>query len=323
MKTSSPKFIRGLIAVLLIVVCCALVYGYANLEKIKTYYVKTVIGRILNRADEANNGYVIPGRNGWLFYREELRYLLLQWTRLNNDRPIVELSRYLKARGIDLIVVPVPAPLEIYPEQLTGIGINDMCKQRTRTIAQLQESGVCCIDLLGDYQAAKKERQIYFKTDTHLADGGNDVAALRIFRMIQSIDPTTVSNPTPYHLQDTVLKNYEGDLAKKFHGKTQQYLTDIDIRMVRDESGAPYEDCTSSDIILFGDSFVSTHRAYSAHLSALVGKLLGKPIAMVSQVGGITQSPRQIRRLVENKQSSTKIVVWVFTGRSLLEKIEP
>src|ERR1035437_9945613 len=71
------------------------------------------------------NEKVYPGREGWLFYRPDVDFVAgLSFLDLKG-RPdpvacIADFDRQLSARGIRLIVLPVPPKVAIYPGRFTG-----------------------------------------------------------------------------------------------------------------------------------------------------------------------------------------------------------
>ena len=75
---------------------------------------------------------VLTGRGGWLFYRPDVRYLVEP---AGGDAPLrtmVDFRDQLAARGIHLLVVPVPGKPSLYPDRLTRRVNGEVIFSRTR-----------------------------------------------------------------------------------------------------------------------------------------------------------------------------------------------
>jgi hypothetical protein len=106
-----------------------------NLERdsIVTQYLLPRVQSVLTGTLGAGNEQVYPGRNGWLFYRPDVDYVIgppfLDSARLKQRardlgiqadpvKAIVDFKEQLKTRGITLVVVPVPAKPAVDGEML-------------------------------------------------------------------------------------------------------------------------------------------------------------------------------------------------------------
>ena len=120
----------------------------------------------------------VLGRNRWLFYRPDLRYLV-QPDRLEADQ--------LKERGITLVVMPVPGKPSVYPDLVTwrAAGMERQFRSPTlELIEALQRQGVVTVDLFAAFQAAresggltKNTGELYLAHDTHWTPLGAQTAA--------------------------------------------------------------------------------------------------------------------------------------------------
>ncbi len=130
---------------------------------------------------------VIAGNDGWLFWPPELRHLSVgpYWGQAaagaSKAKPaqadplpaILDFKKQLDARGIELILLPVPAKATLYPELLSpavpakppaeAIDAYDQ-----QFMAILRKNGVNVIDLAAPLRQAKaKGQQVYCRQDTH------------------------------------------------------------------------------------------------------------------------------------------------------------
>ena len=134
------------------------------------------LSELVAKAGEAST---VVGRDGWLYFTPELKHLSIGefWGErgaaanpgaLDPMPAILEFHRQLKARGIELIVMPVPAKASIQAEGLpapaqASDGANPAFSGFLKTLA---EQGVSTLDLTGVFTNAVA-RPLYCKQDTH------------------------------------------------------------------------------------------------------------------------------------------------------------
>ena len=148
----------------------------------------------------------VLGRDRWLFYRPDLRYLMdsdrleagvsdSKWVepvenhsyREGVARAIVRFRGQLKERGIALVVVPVPGKPSVYPDQVTRrmVGKPQQFQSPTRKLIEaLRREGVPTVDLLETFSSAraadrggKTNAPLYLAHDTHWTPQGAQLAA--------------------------------------------------------------------------------------------------------------------------------------------------
>jgi len=148
----------------------------------------------------------VLGREQWLFYRPDLRYLVdpdrpetgandSKWVepvanrshRESVERAIVRFRDQLKERGIALVVVPVPGKPSVYPDQVTRrkIGKQQQLQSPTRKLIEaLRREGVPTVDLFAAFSSARADDRevktnspLYLACDTHWTPQGAQLAA--------------------------------------------------------------------------------------------------------------------------------------------------
>lgn len=148
----------------------------------------------------------VLGRDNWLFYRPDLRYLVepdrpearasgSKWVEPAESRSrresvecaILRFRDQLKERGIALVVVPVPGKPSVYPDQVTrrGIGKQQDFRSPTRKLIEaLQREGVPTVDVFAAFSSARAEEgkdgadePLYLARDTHWTPRGARLAA--------------------------------------------------------------------------------------------------------------------------------------------------
>src|SRR3954469_7336799 len=113
---------------------------------------------------EKTQAAAVAGNDGWLFFGGELRLLSLGkfWgddarkvsrahkPELADPLPaILDFQQQLKARGIDLLVVPVPPKAAVYPEKIVAgynAAANDPAATLHRFYEELASAGVDVLD---------------------------------------------------------------------------------------------------------------------------------------------------------------------------------
>src|SRR5947207_10451604 len=146
---------------------------------------------------EQNKAAAVAGSDGWLFFGGELRLLSLSrfW---GNDaakvsrahKPdladpipaILDFQQQLKARGIELLVVPVPPKASVYPEKIVS-GFDVRAKDPAPALHQfydeLRAAGVDVLDLSKLFIEKRDDNRgpVFCKTDSHWSGIGCVVAA--------------------------------------------------------------------------------------------------------------------------------------------------
>jgi len=133
----------------------------------------------------------VPGRDGWLCYRPDVRYLVepdrleveqsdAKWVRPPDGstrrdsvvRAIVRFGGQLEERGIKLLVVPAPGKPSVYPEQLTRRAAGkelDFQSPTLELLRQLEAQGVAVVDLFAAFRDSR--RQAMRQRDAGAGDG--------------------------------------------------------------------------------------------------------------------------------------------------------
>jgi alginate O-acetyltransferase complex protein AlgJ len=170
---------------------------------------------------------VVVGRDHWLFMGQEtsrideFRYFLgsnlfqeetlAQWLKMLDQR-----RRWLEQRGIAYWLVVAPNKSTIYPEYMPAIcprGRKTRMDQLVEGLAR-RAPGFPLIDLRPVLRAGKKERLIYWPSDTHWNDLGRDLAYREIVRRLAARFPSLKAIP-------------EDAFATEPCGKTYHDLEDI------------------------------------------------------------------------------------------------
>ena len=284
------------------------------------------------------DGMTIPGSDGWLFLRSELRHIGVGpfWgesaakvskasspTKADPLPAIVDFHEQLKAMGIELILAPVPNKAFIYPEKLGGSAEGRMDTVHQEFYQQLADKGVKVLDLADAFlkeKAKAPERLLFCKTDTHWSPYACELTAALIKKEIGAASwlapkPDTFTTATE-------MRTIVGDLTD---GKGSEGLP---VRVVSGADGAALED-KASPIILLGDSHTLVfHVGQELHgTGAGLADQLAAELGMAVDVIGVRGSgatPARVNLLRRAKAdpaylAGKKVVIWCFTAREFTE----
>jgi alginate O-acetyltransferase complex protein AlgJ len=303
----------------------------------------------LDRATALKHSYV-TGVEGWLFLVPELRAMTVGpfWgkqaaavSRANNRKyadplaAIVDFDRQLKAAGIQLVVVPVPAKASVYPEKLSPLvkigrdrsppRLDPYHRQFHRV---LKQRGVGLLDLLPVFLKRRDDRAgpLYCRTDSHWSGRGAAIAAVALldtlkkaqwrkglvrFKSAAETRPVTITGDLA-RLQspddpvtETLPLTFAGSSGK--NGKPQ-----------------PVPVSRSSPVLVMGDSHTLVFHdpalfARGAGFPDHVAAGLGIPVDLVGVRGsGATATRITLLRRRDNLQGK-KLVIWCFSIREYTE----
>ena len=152
----------------------------------------------------------LAGRDGWVFYRPGVRYLVEAGAAAPEGRragagasrgrreaavaAIVRFGDQLRGRGLRLLVVPVPGKASVYPDRLTRRAAGRHAALRSPTedvLAELGQCGVETVDLFALFRARREQAdgggELYLATDTHWTPAGAAVAAEAVARKLRQL----------------------------------------------------------------------------------------------------------------------------------------
>lgn len=279
---------------------------------------------------------IFPGVNGHLFSRGRCAYLLdRDLLHVRSGAPnapidalsyktIVDLNRQLAGRGVDLIVVPVPPGMEVFPDRL-GLNVEDpfpVAPQRTAFLLALANASVEVVDLLPILRAAKDtpEAPVIMPDDPHWGPVGIEAAATAVAERLARYDfvRSTQAESGNWKVVPARVKS-PGALIKEMPESKRGSLTaaTIDCGRVQMPDGTPYTDAEKAPIIVAGDSYLSQFAEAQAGFSAHLARNLGQQITPISVVGGGPAVPRELARKGPGYLEGRRVVVWLFVARYL------
>lgn len=281
---------------------------------------------------------VIEGRDGWLFFAPELRHLGAGrfWgdaaekagrsTRADARDPlpaILDFHRALAAKGVTLILVPVPPKAVVHARQLFDLPPGARPDPHHQEFyALLRSHGLTVLDLTEPFREWGGDRQgpPYCRQDTHWSGA----ACVEAARQIAALAAPLLANVQRENFSsEWRTTEITGDLWSML-AKPDLPKEKLPVRIVSDSRTDP-----GSPVILMGDSHTlifqagGDMQARGAGLADQLAVELGIPVDLIG-VRGSGATPARInlfRRAQQNPSywDNKRIVVWVFAAREFTE----
>jgi acetyltransferase AlgX (SGNH hydrolase-like protein) len=281
----------------------------------------------------------ILGRDGWLFYRPDVRYLVEPYPP-DKARPapdedplstIVAFQRQLSQRGIHLMVIPMPGKPSVYPDKLTRrvvVTEQSFPSHTLDLIARLREAGIEVVDLFATFQRLREnqppssEELYYLPQDTHWSGRAVSIAADTVAEKIRGLSWISAGS-TEYYLRPVSVKR-RGDIIRMARvPEIEQHFLLEEVRcyqVVNRATGQLYQDEAHSPVLVLGDSFLriyQTDEPLSAGFIAHLANKLQRPLATLINDGGASTLVRQELSRRPGLLQGKKLVIWEFVERDL------
>ncbi|MBQ3708168.1 MAG: hypothetical protein II889_09715 [Clostridia bacterium] len=257
------------------------------------------------------NDQVIVGRDGFLFFAETLPDYtgsdpMTDGELIAAADALKNLSDYAEEHGAEFLFLCAPNKNTIYPEKmpLTVASRGEASSNLDRLLPLLDERGVNCLDVRPALLAAKEERLVYHKRDSHW---NNEGARIAVKAVLEAADIPLDLIGTPL---TEVTHDFRGDLDSLLYPKTPRYddefvlepeahyrtvagsssLMSLDIQTISDLDRIPVE-----QLLMFRDSFGSALIPYFASVSgsARFHRALPYRIDLLEETAS-TASPRLV-----------------------------
>lgn len=300
---------------------------------------------------EKSKAAAVAGADGWLFFGGELRLLSLGpfWGNdaarvsrahkpdLADPLPaILDFQQQLKARGIELLVVPVPPKASVYPEKIVpgfDVGTKDPAPELHRFYDELRAAGVDVLDLGKLFVARRDEDRgpVFCKTDSHWSGLGCVLAAEAIAQTVRTKLPKLAT--AKEYVAEWKEAEREGDLADLLAPREHKAPPEkVAVQSVSEKgTGAAVQEDPNSPVLLLGDSHTLIYhdRDFLPVRAGLVDQLalqLGFAPDLIG-TSGSGATPVRInlyRRSVKDAGylSKKKVIVWCFAAREFTEATE-
>ena len=298
------------------------------------------------------NERVYQGRDGWLFYRPDVDYVIGAGfldaagmrRRVESDRDridqlqpdprlaLLEFKRQLEQRGIGLVVVPTPVKPAMHPEKLAS--------RRTWTIPvqnpsygafleELRRNNVKVFDVADALARDGAGSTGYLATDTHWRPETMERTAELLGRFIQTEFLSGDAPSEQYRFEPREI-THVGDIARMLdlpEGHRLNRPESVTIHRVLDADGQPWRPSRSADVLVLGDSFSNIYSLASlgwgdsAGLVEHLARVLDRPVdRIVQNDDGAYATRERLRQDIasgSDRLRGTTVVVLQFAAREL------
>lgn len=298
--------------------------------------------------------------DGWALRRKDLESYV-DWFRADaeregrsraldveaEDHPIGFIRYYAQAleeEGVDLLVVPLPMRVQVYPDRIPGVHVEEPFHgagaQYTELLLALSRAGIEVVDLLPvladarESDAEDTDRRVFLDYDHHWTPRGVALAAQRIADRVRCF-PWFVQGPDREG-EDFRIEIRRGSPQPASETKDEARRRPWQPREARDEqvwfrSVCPLGDSeegatddaerdgsnlTHGSILLIGDSFVGTHTQHDSDLASHLYARLGYHVDSIYNPGGGMRVWKTVARRGD-RLLAQKLIIWVFSARAL------
>jgi hypothetical protein len=296
-------------------------------------WVQYVQWRFLDDAGEE----AVLGRQGWLFYRPSVRYVIERQPsspegEASDPLPAIRSFRdQLRAQGIRLLVVPVPNKESVYPEMLArraedaGVVV---CEHTRRLLDRLEQCGIDLVDLFKVFRSARQGEsrsdpgRLYLAQDSHWSPVGARVAAGAVARRV--LDGGAVGRGDHAYGERSVTVRRHGDLVQMLQVPQIERALEPEtlscLQVVRSDTGTPYRDAPESEVLILGDSFLRVYEQDEPGAAGFIAHLareLGQPLTSIVNDGGASTLVRRELARRPTVLTNKRLVIWEFAERDL------
>ncbi len=236
---------------------------------------------------------------------------------------IVDFAAQLRTHGVDLLVVAIPARIEMEPELVLPLpsleGFAGMGGGTVRLLLALNAAGIDTIDLrppLAGLRGPSGSAGIYLRTDPHWTPAAVEAGARAVAEAVARFDGIKVGSLREARdfvvEQKKIVIGGDSDPALSRDAKDERLVATT----LRDPFGGRFEcaDPTSS-LLLLGDSFVTIHRPHGCDFGTHLARFVGRRFDIVAPSSGAILATRQaLSRRDPAQWTNRRLVVWCLAG---------
>jgi len=299
----------------------------------------------LLRLGGAGSEEAYVGRDGWLFYRPDVDALVLPSADPDDAaRGIGDFATELAARGIRLVVVPVPGKASIHPEMLAPEGTVFSAPPVSPALASLADrvaaawqskhvaeasAAPSIIDPAAMLWGRKKEQGAQFlRTDSHWTPSAMQAVA----RMVADAIAPALPGKRPDKLESTDHQVAGvGDTALMHSLPASSPLLEkqmVQLEKVTASDGMPWRADRDSPVLVLGDSYTNIYSSedlgwgessgFAEHLSLALGYRVDK----LARNDAGARAAREMLGAEAARHAEwlegKKVVVWVMAAREFV-----
>ena len=304
---------------------------------------------VMTRWLGAGNERVYAGRDRWLFYRQDVEYVVgrafldpaqirrrvraaPEWAAPPQPDPrqaIVQFRDDLAARGITLVVMPTPLKPGVHPEMLARryAGTTNVLQNASYRsfVDDLRRDNVLVFDPSEMLTTARDGGPQYLMADTHWRPETMEAVAERLGGFIAGRGALPVIVDPGYQIERSEVSN-TGDIARMLDlpaGRPLFPSESVWLRRVLQPDGSPWRSSRDADVLVLGDSFANIYTlesmgwGTSAGLIEQLSYALRRPVDRLVQNDEGAFATRALLQRDPDRLNGKRVVVYQFAAREL------
>lgn len=263
---------------------------------------------------------VIAGKAGWLFTAEEARATPTDLAATLAH--IGEIRATLAKAGVNLVLVPVPAKVDVQAEMAMQPALSaQTAALYARFLAGLHQQGVKVVETRTALLALHQSEPAFFATDTHWTRAG----AIAVAQAVAASGQVAIGQ-NPGTLTEDAAQNFAGDLVSFVTSDAYAASVGLPLETVTPyTAGLTAQDAglgdlfgpATADVILVGTSYSANPNWSFAEALKLS---LRQDVLNFAAVGrGPVQPMREYLASVSFADAPPKVVIWEFPIRFLTD----
>ncbi len=268
----------------------------------------------------------LVGPGGWLFYAPGVSALTQRPRRGESDAcaavaAAADFRDQLAARGIRLLLVPVPNKESVYPERLAPRAAKGgfVGAETRRFLTLCREAGLETVDLHHAFREARARcgEPLYLAQDSHWTPHGMRVAVDAVAERLLSLGWVARGDAT--FERHSVCMRRHGDLVRMLRSPVVEAWLSPEVVIAEQLVRAPAAD-DASPVLVLGDSFLRIYELDEPGQAGFVSHLSGSlamPLDRIINDGGASTLVRQELARRPQMLAGKKVVLWLFVERDL------
>jgi alginate O-acetyltransferase complex protein AlgJ len=315
-------------------------------------YVQPRLQQAMTGWGRVGNKRATIGRNGWLYYTPGVEHVagpgfLQADTQVTREKAaldageaaieanplpaILDFHRFLAARGIRLVLMPMPDKAALESTQLHGRRVKGAVDNRdaAQFIRQLQLAGVAIFDARASVPQGE-HAPLFLVQDTHYTPTWMERLAVELGRFVSQVGGLPPLSTPPSLKAAAQVAARVGDIVDMLKLPEQQQLftpQTVTVHQVQTAEGNPWEPDSGADVLLLGDSFTNIFTlegmgwGAAAGLGPQLSLALARPVDVIAQNDSGAFATRQAlaRELGAgtDRLAGKRVVIWEFASREL------
>jgi len=294
--------------------------------------VRPRVQELLTGALGYGNERALVGRDGWLFFRDDVEHLTSRRpsSTFSGDprAAIVAFRDQLAERGIALVLLPTPLKPTVHPERLAAGAVAPIRRAgEAELLTALDGAGIAVVDLADRFARDAALAPLYLAADTHWRPEAMEVAARELALALRARVELPPGDPA---LRDGEAspRRGAGDVAAMLELPAGSALvaTEEVVAIPPGEATSPSAG-DAAQVVLLGDSFAGIYGApdlgwgAGAGLADRLAAQLGLPVdRILRNAGGASTTRRALAdawRREPARFARLRAVVWQFAVREL------